>query len=469
MKKKFGKYYVTIGLEIHVALHTKEKLFSATPNQFSANGFSLFDAGVPGVMPVLSKEPVDMAIAFGLATKSEIKEVSLFDRKHYFYPDLPIGFQLTQQYQPILIGGEVNIVDENGVEKTIVIEHSHLECDAAKSLHDIYPDYTAIDLSRCSSPLIEIVSTPCMSSAYEAKEYAKSVYELTTFLGICDGKIEEGSFRVDASISLNTDPNKLGTRVEIKNIASFSFLEEALKYEIARQEEILSNGGSIDMETRLFNQVTLETQSMRKKETVDEYRYMRCPDISPLVITDEMINEVSDKFDTDFFELKNKQKDLFEKFNISYETSTFSSTWKSNTHILWKYLLENKDLHTERAVRMLSFWIVDSLGNNEITIDDFMCLYKSSLQAKEVKETIGKWIEDNQKSKIQEYMPELLDNSIVEKMVNDVLDLFPEQITKFKNGDEKIANFLVGKVMAQTKGKAPAAEIKDLVLKRLNA
>lgn len=467
MKKKFGKYYVTIGLEIHVALNTKQKLFSSTPNQFSSNGFSLFDAGIPGIMPVLSEEPVSMAVAFGLATKSKIQEVSLFDRKHYFYPDLPIGFQITQQYKPILIGGEVDIVDENGDEKKIIIEHSHLECDAAKSLHDIYPEYTAIDLSRCASPLIEIVSTPCMSSAYEAKEYAKSVFELTTFLGICDGKIEEGSFRVDASISLNTDPEKLGTRVEIKNISSFNFLEEALKYEISRQAELINEGGAVVMETRLFNEKTMETKSMRKKETVDEYRYMRCPDISPLVISKNMINDVEKSFDIDFFELKKHQKELFEKFNIPYDVSTFSSSWKKINHDIWKSILFNSQIQTERAIRMCAFWLVDSLGDKKMNLEDFMVLYESKLQAKEIKETILKWI-NNEGSNINDCMPELVDDTVVEKMVKEILSGFPEQIEKYKSGDEKIANFLVGKVMAQAKGKASAGTIKEIVLKELS-
>jgi len=170
---KYKDYFVTIGLEIHVALHTKEKLFSSTLNGFSGEQFELLDAGVPGVMPVLSQEPVEMAIAFGLAVAADIKEYSVFERKHYFYPDLPLGYQITQQHQPILVGGTVQIKNEDGQDKDVIIEHAHLECDAAKSIHDIYTQYSAIDLSRCASPLLEIVSTPCMHSPQEAKEYAK--------------------------------------------------------------------------------------------------------------------------------------------------------------------------------------------------------------------------------------------------------------------------------------------------------
>jgi len=227
--KKYGEFYVTIGLGIHVALQTKQKLFSATENAFEVKDFSLLDIGMPGVLPVLSREPVEMASAFALAVGASLERYSEFERKHYFYPDLPLGYQITQQHKPILIGGLVPI-KLDGEEKLIEIEHAHLECDAAKSIHDLYHEYTAIDISRCASPLLEIVSTPCMHSPEEAKEYAKAVHSLVTFLGICDGKMEEGSFRVDASISLCKEVGKLGTRVEIKNISSFGFLQTALEY-----------------------------------------------------------------------------------------------------------------------------------------------------------------------------------------------------------------------------------------------
>ena len=232
--KKYNDYYVTIGLEVHVALKTSTKLFSRSENTFNTNLFSLFDCGTPGVLPVLADKPVEMAVAFAIACSALPQKYSEFERKHYFYPDLPLGYQITQQNKPIMIGGLIPI-EINGEIKNIQIEHAHLECDAAKSIHSIYEDYTAIDIARAASPLLEIVSTPCMHSPEEAKEYAKTIHSLAMYLEITDGKMEEGSFRVDASISLNKEIGKLGTRVEIKNISSFNFLECALEYEIKRQ------------------------------------------------------------------------------------------------------------------------------------------------------------------------------------------------------------------------------------------
>lgn len=468
MRLQHKGYYITIGLEIHVSLQTKEKLFSSTPNQFSADGdFSLFDAAVPGILPKLGKEPVDMALAFGLATKSEIRRVSQFDRKHYMYPDLPLGYQITQQHNPILWGGEVEIVNEHGETKTVIIEHSHLECDAAKSLHDIHSKMTAIDLSRATAPLIEIVSTPCLHSPQEAKEYAKRVYGLCVFMGICDGKIEEGSFRVDASISLNKDPVKLGTRVEIKNISSFAFLEAALNYEIERQSEALDKGEQLVMETRLFNENDMETHSMRKKETVDEYRYFPCPDIPLLFIQDEDLEYVRKKFDINYFDYQKSISTIFEQYNIKYDDSLFTAYWKKSTEHLWKFILSNKDYQTERAIRLVAFWFLEVFtSQRDISIDDFKTLYASPLQAKEIKETILTW-QASEKA-MKDCIPDLMSNDDVEKLVESILAKFPEQIEKFKAGDAKIANFLVGKVMAEAKGKAPAQTIKDLVQKLIS-
>lgn len=466
MRLKYKDYYITIGLEIHVSLQTKEKLFSSTPNQFSSDGdFSLFDAAVPGILPTLGKEPVEMALAFGLATKSEIRKVSQFDRKHYMYPDLPLGYQITQQNNPILWGGEVDILLDNGETKKVIIEHSHLECDAAKSLHDMHHTMTAIDLSRATAPLIEIVSTPCLHSPQEAKEYAKKVYGLCVFMGICDGKIEEGSFRVDASISLNKDPVKLGTRVEIKNISSFTFLEAALNYEIERQSQALDSGEKLIMETRLFNEQDMETHSMRKKETVDEYRYFPCPDIPLLLITDEDLLKVQSNYDTKYFDYQIFLNDFFKKFSIKYEDSLFSTYWKKSTEHLWKLIISDSSLQTERAIRLLAFWILEVLDDKVISLDDFKVLYHSGLQAKEIKDTIQKWQKSDKSMK--DCLPVLMAQDDIEKLIKSILDEYPEQISQYKNGDAKIINFLVGKVMAGAKGKAPAQTIKDVVFNLL--
>ena len=458
--KKYKDYFITIGLEIHVALKTKEKLFSTTSNGFNGEDFQLLDAGVPGVLPVLSSEPVEMAVAFGLAVKSDIKKLSFFERKHYFYPDLPLGYQITQQHNPILIGGTVQIKDEEGKDVTVYIEHAHLECDAAKSIHDLYSQYSAIDLSRCASPLLEIVSTPCLHSPEEAKEYAKRVHALAVFMGICDGKIEEGSFRVDASISLCKVEGKLGTRVEIKNISSFSFLEAALYSEIKRQAEVLDSGQMLDMETRLFDEKLMQTKSMRMKETVDEYRYMPCPDIAPLVIDEEFVDDIKVRYDISYFDYQDKFKELFSRFSIKFDESLFSVYWTDKTRRVWKYILKTPDLQTERSIRILAFWLPEVL-TKEISLEDFIILDKSALQAKELKNVVSLWLSSGKL--ISECLPQMMSSEDLKTIVQSVIIQFPEQIIKYKSGEIIMLQFLIGKVMAQVKGKAPAQDVKNCV------
>lgn len=470
--KKFGKYYVTIGLEIHVALNTKEKLFSHTQNSFSVDNFSLFDVGTPGILPILSKEPVEMASAFAIAVNASLEKYSEFERKHYFYPDLPLGYQITQQHKPILIGGIVPIKIKNLdkiEEKNIIIEHAHLECDAAKSIHDMYNEYTSIDISRCASPLLEIVSTPCMHAPLEAKEYAKEVYSLVTFLGICDGKMEEGSFRVDASISLNTEPNKLGTRVEIKNISSFGFLEAALNYEIDRQSELLSSGKNILMETRLFDEIKNETKSMREKETVDEYRYMPDPDILPLILDNDLIESVKEHYITDYFFIKNKIYNLYQSKKIEIDDGLFVQVLKKHSKIFSEIKNLDDNLISEKFLRMIAFWMPDIFWKNDfkkINLNDFITLEKSNLESKEIKETLSQFIQ-SEKS-IVECIPQFIDNSEIEIIIKNILDKYPFQKNQFKEGEQKILQFLIGKVMTELKGKAPATLIKDKTLYYLN-
>lgn len=421
---------------------------------------------MPGVLPVLSREPVEMASAFALSVGASLERYSEFERKHYFYPDLPLGYQITQQHKPILIGGLVPIKID-GEEKLIEIEHAHLECDAAKSIHDRYHDYTAIDISRCASPLLEIVSTPCMHSPEEAKEYAKVTHSLVTFLGICDGKMEEGSFRVDASISLCKEVGKLGTRVEIKNISSFGFLQTAMEYEIARQTEIIEKGGKVIMETRLFDEATSSTKSMREKETVDEYRYMPDPDILPLYLEDELIESVKSSYFTDYFKVKEDLYQLFKSQGIEIEDTVLIQLLKSQKEIC-KELLKTEKV-SEKLLRLLAFWLSEVLAKitptKTYTLKDLILLEKSSLQAKEVKETLSQWLQ-SEKS-LEDCMPKFMDSLEVDSTVQLILDKYPEQIEKFKSGETKILQFLVGKVMSEVKGKVPAALVKETVEKLL--
>lgn len=465
--KKYGEFYVTIGLEIHVALQTKQKLFSATENAFEVHDFSLLDIGMPGVLPILSKEPVEMASAFALSVGASLERYSEFERKHYFYPDLPLGYQITQQHKPILIGGLVPI-KLDGEEKLIEIEHAHLECDAAKSIHDRYNEYTAIDISRCASPLLEIVSTPCMHSPEEAKEYAKAVHSLVTFLGICDGKMEEGSFRVDASISLCKEVGKLGTRVEIKNISSFGFLQTALEYEIKRQTEVIESDTKVVMETRLFDETTSSTKSMREKETVDEYRYMPDPDILPLYLEEELIQSVKERYFTQYFKAKEKLLKLFQEKCIEIEDSVLAQLLKTHKEICTQLIEQNHV--SEKLLRLFAFWLPEVLvkitASKKYSLSDLVVLEKSALQAKEVKETLTQWLVSDKS--LEDCMPKFMDSSEVESSIKMIVEKYPEQIEKFKSGEVKILQFLVGKVMAELKGKIPAATVKETVEKLMS-
>lgn len=462
--KKYGKYYATIGLEIHIALKTESKLFSRSANSFESDFFALLDAGTPGVLPVLSDTPVKMAVAFALSTEAEIREYSEFERKHYFYPDLPLGYQITQQNKPIMVGGTVPIQTEEG-KKLVQIEHAHLECDAAKSIHDKYNQYTAIDLARCASPLLEVVSTPCMHSPEEAKEYAKTVHALAMFLDICDGKMEEGSFRVDASISLHTEIGKLGTRVENKNISSFGFLEAALKYEIERQTEILDSGNAVVMETRLFDETTMTTKSMRLKETVDEYRYMPDPDIPPLCIDEIFIAKISSTYPIHYFSLKEKLAKIFEEYKIEVDTTYISQLLSSQYKNLWFDIADKKVSVSEILLRLVGYWLPDVLSKVSseriLSWEEIDLIIMKGYQAKEAKEIMIKWLTSTQEMK--NCLPQFIDKEELSTIIDNILINYKEQIIKYQNGEIKMLQFLIGKVMAEVKGKSQAQDVKIAV------
>jgi len=455
-----SEYKVTIGLEVHVALKTDSKLFSRSACDFDAQEFSYFDAGIPGMLPVLSEKPVEMALKFAVAVNAEIPPVSYFERKHYFYPDLALGYQITQQHRPIMIGGIVPI-ELDGKKINVQIEHAHLECDAAKSLHDRFADYTAVDLSRGSSPLLEIVSTPCLHSPREAKLYAQTVCEMVKYLGICDGKLEEGSFRVDASISLSKT-DILGTRVEIKNISSFGFLQAALEYEIERQTELLDAGQLIDMETRLFDESTTTTHSMRKKETVHEYRYMPDPDIPAIVLDQDMLKAIREDKHIYYFEVRQQFVEFFEKFEVKIES--VPALLEGEYRDIWLAMLDDESMQSERFIRMLAFWLPEAFARIEgekrsIDMKTIKFLVGSKLEAKEVKETVIRWATSS--ADIQTCLPELMSDDDLKAMILETFTEFAQQVEQYKSGQEKVLQFIIGKIMAKTKGKAPATLVRE--------
>ena len=283
-----------IGLEIHVQLKTESKLFSSAPAAFGSeqnSQASIIDLAMPGVLPVLNESAVDMAIKFGLSVDAQISSKSVFARKNYFYPDLPKGYQISQYELPIVFDGKLEII-VNGENKIIGITRAHLEEDAGKSIHDLYDNESAIDLNRAGTPLIEIVSEPDMRSADEAVTYLKKIHSIVKTLGISDGNMEEGSFRCDANVSIRKPGDDFGTRAEIKNINSFKFVESAINYEVSRQAEILESGGTVDQETRLYDPKKNETRPMRSKEEANDYRYFPDPDLLPVEISPERINQI---------------------------------------------------------------------------------------------------------------------------------------------------------------------------------
>lgn len=459
-RKKYGQYFITIGLEIHVALKTEHKLFSSSFNEFESDYFALLDAGVPGVLPVLNPEPVKMAMAFALSVGSRIEPLSMFERKHYFYPDLPLGYQITQQHQPIMTGGQVSTS-----EGMVLIEHAHLECDAAKSLHEMIPGYTAIDLSRCASPLLEIVSTPCIYSSYQAKLYAKKIHSLVSFLGICDGKMEEGSFRVDASISLCEKEDVLGTRVEIKNISSFSFLETALEYEIIRQAELLDSHQKVEMETRLFNEKDMATHSMRSKETVAQYRYMPDPDLPALIIDEAMFKEVSEKYSLDYFSQVEKLSQLLLPLGLDSDDSM--ALLCSATGSIWQEVLAKSALQQEYILKLLAFWLPEAIAkseNKKVRVpdsDDLSLLADKKIAAGDCKKILLQWLDGQEK--ISHYFPKFMDRTQLNAQVRQTLSTFTEQVQKYQQGESKMIQFLIGKIMSQVKGQASAIDVRQAV------
>ena len=304
------EYESVIGLEVHVQLKTKSKIFSQASTNFGANPNTqacAVDLGLPGVLPVLNKEAVRMAITFGLAVGARIENNSIFARKNYFYPDLPKGYQISQYEIPIVSGGSLDI-NANGELKKIRITRAHLEEDAGKSIHDLYENESAIDLNRAGTPLIEIVSEPDMRSSKEAVEYLKKIHNLVRYLDICDGNMQEGSFRCDANVSLRAKgSNELGIRTEIKNLNSFKFVEQAINFEISRQTQVLSKGNNVVQETRLYDPNKNQTRSMRSKEEANDYRYFPDPDLLPVEITKETITKIMENMP----ELPDKRKTRF--------------------------------------------------------------------------------------------------------------------------------------------------------------
>jgi len=469
-----------IGLEIHSQLKTKSKIFSGSSTEFGAIANTqacAVDLGFPGVLPVLNKEAVRMALKFGLAINATINKHSIFARKNYFYPDLPKGYQISQFEIPIVGSGEIDIPLDNGEKKMVGITRAHLEEDAGKSIHDLYDDYTAIDLNRAGTPLLEIVSDPDMSNAKEAVAYAKKIHSLVQYIDICDGNMQEGSFRCDANVSVRRVGEELGTRAEIKNINSFKFLEKAINLEVERQIDILEDGGSVAQETRLYDSIKNETRSMRSKEEANDYRYFPDPDLLPVVIDDELLKEIRNGLP----ELPTEKKARFiDKLGLSeYDAENITS---QKAMADYYEIIINKGADVKLSANWVMGELSASLNKNQIDIQD------SPIAASELYNLISR-ITDNtisgkiakdvfrlmwdEKRSVDEIIKEqgleqMTDVSALESVIDEIIAKNLDQVEQFKNGNSKLLGFFVGQVMKATQGKANPKQVNQILDDRLS-
>ncbi|KTC81813.1 Asp-tRNA(Asn)/Glu-tRNA(Gln) amidotransferase subunit GatB [Legionella cincinnatiensis] len=471
-----------IGLEVHIQLKTKSKLFSGASTTFGSTPNSqtcFIDAGLPGVLPVLNQEAVIMAIRFGLAIQAEIQDQSIFERKNYFYPDLPKGYQISQFQKPIISNGKLTITLKDGSEKEVLIARAHLEEDAGKSLHGVHAGYSGIDLNRAGTPLLEIVTTPCLFSSHEAVSYLKKLHQLVQFLDICDGNMQEGNFRCDVNLSLKPkDSSTLGTRTELKNLNSFRFIEKAIAYEQARHMDLLESGQQVTQETRLYNPDTHTTHAMRSKENENDYRYFPDPDLLPIQIPLSLISEVKNNLpdlpDKIYLELKNTPSLNEEDINFilsSPATYYFYKEIKTQSHAPEKMIInwlkgqytaalneENLTFDTPRVAANIMANLLNKLQDNIISLNHartiFTLLWSGEKDIETIIEREGFRQSDN--------------TALWEEMIAQLIKQYPEQVADYRSGKEKLLAFFIGQIMKQTKGKANPEQINLLLKKRLS-
>jgi aspartyl-tRNA(Asn)/glutamyl-tRNA(Gln) amidotransferase subunit B len=478
-----GQWETVIGLEIHAQLATKSKIFSGSATTYGAAPnaqANLVDLGYPGVLPVLNAEAVRMAVKFGLAIGASIAPHSVFARKNYFYPDLPKGYQISQYELPIVAKGSIDIVLDDGTHKRVGVTRAHLEEDAGKSLHEGLPGASGIDLNRAGTPLVEIVSEPDMRSAKEAVAYMKKVHTLVRYLEICDGNMQEGSFRCDANVSVRRKgAEKYGTRAEIKNLNSFRFVEKAINYEVERQIEILESGGKVKQETRLYDPDKGETRSMRSKEEANDYRYFPDPDLLPVELDDTYISGVR----TTLPELPD-QKAI--RFSSQYGLSAYDAGVLTASRELAAYYEEvAKEVPGEP--KLAANWVMGELAaalnkdGLDVTSGKLSAVGLAGLLKRIADQTIsGKIAKEvfevmwssgaGADAVIEEKgLKQITDSSAIERVIDEVMAKNPGQLADYRSGKDKLFGFFVGQVMKATGGKANPAQLNDLLKKKLQA
>jgi len=468
-----------IGLETHVQLSTKTKLFSRASTAFGASpntNVNLIDCGLPGVLPSVNKEAFYKAIRFGMAVGAKINQTSLFDRKNYFYADLPKGYQITQMDLPIVIGGSIEIIIDE-LTKTINITRAHLEEDAGKSIHDEFEGFSAIDLNRAGTPLLEIVSEPEISNAKEAVAYMKAMHQLVTFLDVSDGNMAQGSLRCDANVSIRKKGDKeLGTRTEIKNINSFKFIEKAINFEIKRQIKILENGEKVVQETRLYDSSKDETRPMRSKEFANDYRYFPEPDLLPVIISDEEIQKIRDEFP----ELpKEKEIRYQQEYGLTAYDAQIIASSKSMADFFETALQKTKNY------TLLSNWLIGEisayLNKQQIEINesklsaDKVAMLINRIDDQTISGKIGKSIFEemctNGSSPDEiiksQGLEQISDDGAIEEIILTVINENPTQVEAYLAGKDKLFGFFVGQVMKLTEGKANPKAVNSILKDKL--
>jgi len=472
-----------IGLEIHAQLATRSKIFSGSPTAYGAapnTQADLVDLGYPGVLPVLNAAAVRMAVKFGLAIGAQIAAQSVFARKNYFYPDLPKGYQISQYELPVVAKGALSIVLEDGTTKRIGITRAHLEEDAGKSLHEALPKLTGIDLNRAGTPLLEIVSEPDLRSAKEAVAYMKKVHTLVRYLEICDGNMQEGSFRCDANVSVRrAGSDKLGTRAEVKNLNSFRFVEKAINYEVSRQIELLESGGRVVQETRLYDPDQGETRSMRNKEEANDYRYFPDPDLLPLVLGREEIEEVRRS-------LPELPDEKAERFASEYALSGYDAGVLTASRELASYF-EALVREIGGEAKLAANWVMGELaaslnregleiGKSRLAVGQLAGLLRritdktvSGKIAKDIFEEMWSSGRDADAIIEEKGLRQITDTGAIERAIDEVMATNPRQLADYRAGKDKLFGFFVGQVMKATAGKANPAQLNELLKKKLSS
>jgi len=472
-----------IGLEIHAQLSTRSKIFSSAATAFGAapnTQACSVDLGLPGVLPVLNREAVRKAVKFSAAIGAELGRRSVFARKNYFYPDLPKGYQISQFELPIVGRGSVEIMLEDGTARTIGVTRAHLEEDAGKSLHEDFHGFTGVDLNRAGTPLLEIVSEPDMRSAREAVAYARKIHQIVRYIGICDGNMQEGSFRVDANVSVRVKGDELGTRAELKNINSFRFMERAINFEVERQIDLLEAGGQVVQETRLYDADRDETRSMRSKEEANDYRYFPDPDLLPVELDDSFIAEAT----RDMPELPDAR---CARFREAYGLKADDAASLTASRELAGYYEQLVDRSGDP--RLSANWVmgelmgalnreakelVDSPVSPELLAGLLQRIADGTISGKLAKQVFeAMWNGEGAADEIIQArgLKQITDSGAIENVVDEVITANPRQVENYRQADRqkqsKMLGFFVGQVMKASRGKANPQQVNELLRRKL--